>query len=119
MAVLEAKAPGVNQWCYGHIEGAVSVLGDVHAQLEDIEEHASRLRVGNDAVARVDTGDDALFVEHGQGGVDLLQLVLNLCLQVLIVLIGDAVCGTEDESLAVLIGYGPLLTDDEHRTHDE
>ena len=115
LLVLEAKAPGVDQWAYGNIEGSIGVLANLLCLLVYLHEHwVERYRL-----VVVDARDDTLLVEHRQGIIDLLHFCLQLWLQVVVILVGDMIGGTEDSSCALLVGCVVLLADNEDSAHDE
>ena len=60
--VLKAKAPGVDQWTNGDIEGTIGVLANLLSLLEYLDKHTGQFC----ALIVVYTRDGALLVEHRQ-----------------------------------------------------
>ena len=71
--MLEAEAPGIDQWRHSDVEGALCLTGHFHR----LREHFDEIGVERHLTILVDGGNHRLLVERREGTVHLHQFLTD------------------------------------------
>ena len=66
--VVKAKAPGIDQRCYGDVKCALGGLGNLESKLDDMTQHG----VGVGGLVLIDEGESAVGIESRETAVHLV-----------------------------------------------